>query len=359
MDWFNDSTPTIHVGFAHTEATWNVAMADAQETVADRPNIRAITACWKQERQIVFPNTTIRFSSDTATEEQTPQPWSFGVPPASASSYATAPYYRAGVADNTAVIANDPGTDLKAHSELKPYVDDGDYSRLWFRNSFLHELLHAFGHQDHVMDYSFLTNSSGDGRPWANTSSADDRIRPLPYDIGWLRSNYPAGGTYYDVSVLNTWYAPQDAHPDQSTHVALCWPSLGSDLSDDVGGAAGNVCGVNGSSPGSRSVCPGQTLQTRFAVTNGSTESVDLTFQLALSSDEVWDGGDYVSKSVHSLDNLGAAHSKLMGPSWVVPNYDLGRGGAPWYVLVKVYGDHVSAYTIPLRAAVYMPAGGC
>jgi hypothetical protein len=345
--WYHDTTPTIHVGFAPNMTAWNDALGTPNpgaRGLTTNPSIEVtqplIDNCWYLERHIVFPDTSIRFSGNVA------QPWSFGAPPLTTSTTATKPYYDAGSADTTANVTTDT-----------QYKNEPKLDRLWFRPAFLHELLHAFG-MTHHNDYSMMTAGIGDGFPWANRPVAD-MVRPLPADIMRLRNMYPATvvGAVYDVSVLNTWDEPNPDNPGESKQVALCQPSTGSSWSTDIGGIGFGYCGVSDGNPAQG--CPGDTLYTRFAIANGSTESVDLKVKLAFSKDEQWGGSDDVlSPSGYSVDKS-AEDSKLMELTWKVPPIDTSNTHVVWHPLVQISGDHVDTDWIPFRGTLGVPFTGC
>jgi hypothetical protein len=342
----HDTTPTIHVGFAHDRAAWAAANpGDDWRTVLGRTTLLdpadsdyalpSIDKCWYLERHIVFP--------DTSITGFTKQPWSFGSPPSTTSTTATAPYFDAGLVDTTATVTTD-----------SRYANEDKVARLWFRPRFLHELLHAFG-TSHRHDYAYMDHAGTGGFPWANRL-VSDRVRPLPADIGWLRRTYPAPGTVYDVSVLNTWHE-DGSEPDADDQVALCKPSTGTDWSDDIGGSgSAQFCGKDAGAL----ICPGDKLRTRFAIANSSTEPVDLTLRLALSRDEEWGGSDDVlSPTRVSVSDFDAEDSRLMELTWKVPPIDTSNFNVTFHPLVQVSGDHVNTDWIPLRGALSPPASHC
>jgi hypothetical protein len=380
---YHDATPTIHVGFLKQRA-WDKLIDAGTLPENARGATKPVTwvkdgtkDCWLNEVDILFPDTSMRFGDGT------PEPWSFAVPPMEASAYATHPFYDAGNVDTSGVIAAGASkSELDAHPELKAFTDEDPVPRLWFRPPFMHELLHAFGHYEgsaakntptaHIENaYSLLNDSIGEGYPWANRESSA-MVRPLPAEVGWLRLNYPASAptSHYDVSVLDTWYAYQKNPDGTSNHdktqaIKLCAPSLGSKFSSNVGGATNllgdGYCGVDDAGgTGSLEVCPGDTLRTRFAVTNASNVAVDVHLRLAMSADETWGGtGDAVSHTAHNVTNLDRETSKLTELTWEVPPYDTSKRGALWHTLVEASGDHFSTDWIPLRGLVVTPASGC
>jgi hypothetical protein len=356
---YNDTTPTIHLGFAHDVPAWSAAVGQDNwkktlggttglDPAADGYSLPSIDNCWYLERHIVFPDTSISGFPNTSTGAPQ-QPWSFGEPPATTSTSATRPFFDPGLSDTTATVTDDTR-----------YANETDIARLWFRPRFLHELLHAFG-MGHRHDYSYMDHAGADGFPWANRVPSD-RVRPLPADVGWLRRTYPGPGTVYDVSVLNTWHVP-GTEADADDQVALCLPSKGSSWSPDVRGVHVNggftYCGLDSSSAGPVAVCPGDTLRTRFTIANSSTEAVDLTVRLAFSRDEEWGGGDVLSPTIQQRYNQGAEDSTLMEVTWKVPSIDTSNSRTVWHPLVQISGDHVNTDWIPLRGALGTPALGC
>ena len=241
-----------------------------------------------------------------------------------------------------------------SHPEMhdEPYYDvtlnnaDGDR---YFRISYLHELLHAFGLAHSNDSYSML--NYGD-RPWANRVT-DDAIRPLPDDVEGLRALYPLGGSRIDVAVLNTWYAPvvpTGTYP-AADQQQLCKPSLGSAWNSD---RFADVCGTSGGAAGSTEMYGGDTLRTRFAFANYSTESVDVVARLYFSTDDIWDAADIASVTTRSF-SVSANGSSQQGRAWEVP-YGLAAGD--YYVIIHVEaiatsGTVVSDW-IPLRGTVHI-----
>jgi hypothetical protein len=190
----------------------------------------------------------------------------------------------------------------------------------WFRPSFLHELEHAWDFKHLQGEYTFMTHRFPAGFPWAN-GAANDAIRPLPYEVGVLRDLYPASGTRYDVAPLNTWFGPPiNADDDAGSQVDLCKPSLGSAFSDAVDGSdtTGLTCGVDGSASGATTVCPGDSLKTRVALANYSTDSMRVTTKLYFSADDKWQSTDVASADSHTK-TLDAATSGISRRDYAVP----------------------------------------
>lgn len=136
---------------------------------------------------------------------------------------------------------DDPSQTAYAYYDAGPTDIAG---KTWFRPSFVHELLHAFGFNHTLTRYSFINHRGNGGFPWANRER-DDAVRPLPDEIATLRRLYPASDSRSDVAALNTWYAPPgDSDDDAAWQVKLCTPSLGTAWSPTT---SDGPCGVNGS----------------------------------------------------------------------------------------------------------------
>ncbi|MGE0820866.1 MAG: hypothetical protein AB7G75_00370 [Candidatus Binatia bacterium] len=293
--WFNDPTPTIHVGFTNNAAAnpggtfWNVD-----------------SACNIVEAHIQF-------------QDLSAFGWTFSHPQAHGE-----PYY-------DVTLSNAAGD-------------------RYFRISYVHELLHAFGLSHSNDSYSML--NYGD-RPWANRLQ-DDAVRPLPDDIEGLRALYPLAGSRYDIAVLNTWYdpvAPVGSYP-AADQKQLCKPSRGSAWNSDL---FADVCGVTQSgAAGSTTVASGNTLRTRFAVANYSTERVDVVASLYFSTDDIWDAADVASATTRSF-SVSANGSSQQGRTWTVPS---GLTAGDYYVIARVVATTPSGVIItdwiPLRGIVHV-----
>lgn len=295
-DWFNDSVPTIHVGFTPDIK----ADAGVDGYGATTPPNLGSDKCLK-EMHIVFPDQDDP-SPDTVT-------WNFKTP---MDSYWQDTYYDATTQDAQ--------------------------NNVWFRPSFLHELLHAFAFV-HVTDqFSFMNHRLPDGFPWANRAAADS-IRPLPWEIGRLRTLYPQTGTppyatHYDLAVLNNWYAAPQPNDDAASQVKLCTPSAGGDFTDPTSNGA---C----STGGSLSTCAGDDLLTRFSITNYSTGSVHVTAQLYFASTT---DVTYKPTLAHSTDtktvDLVAASSSLVRAKFSLPNLAL---GASFHPIIHIDAVHLDS----------------
>ena len=290
--WFGDATPTIHVGF-----TSNVNAAPGVTT-------------WDLDGACNIIEAHIQFKDPYVYG------WTFSDP-----SFHGEAYY-----DATLANAN------------------GDR---YFRISYVHELLHAYGLAHSANSYSML--NYGD-RPWANLPG-DDRIRPLPDDVEGLRALYPAAGIRREVAVLNTWYDPTSL--SSSTYPAadqgrLCQPSLGTSWNPD---RFADVCGQTNGAAGSTTIAEGQTLRTRFAFANYSTESVNVVASLYFSANDVFDAADVASATTHSFatSQNGATQQ---GRTWTVPALNPGT----YYVIAQVEATTTSGVVvsdwIPLRGTV-------
>ncbi len=293
--WFNDATPTIHVGFTSS------ATANPGGTF------------WNLDGSCNIIEAHIQFQDLSAFG------WTFSHP--------------------------------SAHGEL--YYDvtlSNAAGNRYFRISYIHELLHAFGLAHSNDSYSML--NYGD-RPWANRA-ADDAIRPLPDDVEGLRDLYPLAGTRREVAVLNTWYTPAPAvgsYP-AADQQQLCKPSLGSSWNSDL---YADVCGLTaGGAAGSTTVASGNTLRTRFAFANYSTESVDVDANIYFSTDDIWDVTDVASVTTRSF-SVSANGSSQQGRTWTVPS---GLATGDYYVIVRVVATTSSGVVvtdwIPLRGTVHV-----
>lgn len=249
---YNDPAPTIHVGF----------QSESKITADNKGNSAGGLTSPLYLASNCSPTVTIEFEDLHDTS------WSFSSPFALAADGAH--YYDAG---------------LKA-----PSSDGGGE---WFRTSFGHELLHAFGLHHTSTEYAMM-NHRGDagtgGFPWANRSDPD-AVRPLPYDVKLIRQAYPSSGFRWDLAVLNTWYqVTTGSVGGAADQVKLCTPSLGDRFTKKQ--TTSDACGAGGDDAGSTRVDEDKMLFTRFALANYSTGSVQVTSKLWLSTDEELSYGD-------------------------------------------------------------------
>lgn len=290
--WFGDATPTIHVGFTN----------DTSAAVGG--------TYWDVDANCNIVEAHIQFRDPYVYG------WTFSDPAAHDE-----PYYDAGL-----------------------FNPDGD---VYFRISYVHELLHAFGLAHPADAYSML--NYGD-RPWANRDSAS-RIQPLPDDVEGMRALYPLIGARADIAVLNTWFEPP-ANPVGTYPAAvqqrLCKPSLGNAWNAD---RYATVCGLTNGVAGSTVIAAGQTLRTRFAVANYSTDAADVEARIYFSSDDTWDALDVASATTHSF-TVSESGSSQQGRTWTVPALPPGT----YYVIARVEATlpwgPVLADWIPLRGTV-------
>jgi hypothetical protein len=215
--------------------------------------------------------------------------------------------------------------------------DDGNK---YFRTSYLHELLHAYGLEHSDSTYAFMNYAA---RPWANRA-ADDRVRPLPADLRLLRDWYPASGTRSELATLTTWYDENDiSDSGAATGKVLCAPSRGSGFSASFFDAH---CGAGGAHGGETDVSAGDMLRTRFALANYSTDDVDVDVRLWLSADDRWDIRDAISPTQPDEIHIDDATSARKGLSFEVPSVAPGT----YHVIVRASGE-VSDW-IPLPGTV-------
>jgi hypothetical protein len=304
---FPETEPAIHVGFASAAKI----TADAGKFAAGytSPGIYMSASC--------EPTVTIEFPDLNAMS------WAFNSPFALAAKGAS--YYDAG--DKAPFVAGDTPV--------------GANGGTWFRPSFLHELLHAFGLHHTSDEYSMMNHRGGNdpngGFPWANRADAD-AVRPLPYEIGLLRTSYPASGTRWDVAALDTWFhVTSTSVGGAANQVKLCTPSLGSALSADQ--ETSGPCGEGGRNGGSTKVKQGNRLRTRYALANYSTGSLKLTEQLWLSKDEQWLATD-IPVAATRTETIPAATSRLVEASWKLPAL---TAGTRYHPIIHVFAEHVNA----------------
>ena len=187
----------------------------------------------------------------------------------------------------------------------------------WFRQTYLHELLHAFG-LDHTDDIYAMTNYGN--RPWINMGSdtyRDDAVAPLPDDAAGLRHLYPQpGADHAEVALTNTWYDPTDVTNGAAAGDLLCAPSLGTAFKTDLFSVT--ACATGGPQSGDDEVCAGDTLLTRFTLANYSTESITYTIRLYFSTDLQHSWNDIISPST-SNGWQAREISDLKSVSWEVP----------------------------------------
>jgi hypothetical protein len=295
--WFNDATPTIHVGFTNNIRNFT-----------DDPNADGLTSPYgtinvfgcEMERHIVF----------TTGADPNGHDWDMRTPADIPCTTGSSLYYDAGP------------TDCNGYS--------------WFRPSLLHELLHAFGYQHTKTQYAFMNHRGTGGFPWANRGP-DQQIRPLPYDVSLLRRDYPGTGTRYDVAVLNTWYtAPTDSTDDAAHQVKLCKPSLGASWASST---SSGTCGLDGTDSGATSVCVGDTLKTRYTLANYSTGSVTVNSSLWMSTDEAQGVDDTPSSTSARRDDIPAATSLPVKAEWKVPDLT----GKKLHPIILITSNHQNA----------------
>jgi hypothetical protein len=302
---YDDSVPTIHVG-------WTTAAQIAADANNGGRGGAALTSPKIYNDASCTPTASIEF------QDLNNMAWAFNSPFALASKGAS--YYDAGptaplVAGDTPIGANG-GT--------------------WFRPSFLHELLHAFGMNHTLTHFATMNHRGSGGFPWANRADENGML-PLPYDVGVLRSTYPAAGTRWDLSVLNNWYAVTDPVGGAADQVKLCTPSLGTAFSADE--TTSGACGEGGPDGGSTDVGRGDVLRTRYTLANYSTGSMQTTSVLWLSTDDTWDALDIQVPGSKSV-TVQAEKSHLTPAKWTLPAL---TAGTRYHAIVRVAAEHVNA----------------
>jgi hypothetical protein len=326
---YNDSVPTIHVGFQPqpkitADNNGNGALALTRTAIYLSANCS--------------PTSTSEFS-DLATQN-----WSFASP----------------------FMYKDDGSRFYDAGRFAPTADGGGE---WFRPSFLHEMLHAFGLQ-HTDDYYAFMNNRGlnnttGGFPWANRADAD-AVRPLPYDDKLIRDAYPASGSRWDVAPLDTWFhvTPTSA-TNSADQVKLCTPSLGTKFTNDQ--TTSGPCGTGGTIGGGTRVSEGDTLRTRFALANYSTATMHVESHLWLSTDEQLSDGDTPANSWDVRD-IPAATSQLAEVGFKLSAMPAGTyhpivAVSSWHLKSDGTIDTDTSKTsfdwIPLRGTVFHCDGYC
>lgn len=176
----------------------------------------------------------------------------------------------------------------------------------YFRISYLHELLHAFGLKHSNDSYSMMNYGT---RPFANRSDGK-LVRPLPDDAEFLRDFYPQNYASVGLGVLNTWFTATAVPDTAADQDGLCAPSKGSGW--DAWNAS--YCATNPSTL----VCPGEWIYTQSAVTNYGTEDLDITHRLWFSLDDAWTRADLASPTIRYYSVNGNVSSK-QGRMFQVP----------------------------------------
>jgi hypothetical protein len=336
--WYHDASPTIHVGFGDADDLDDAGASPQGPGVvggATRADPLLDSDGCIQEQHIIFPDSKTLPSNFGTPFDTGPTP--FGTAPSPGSLWFDAKTTDRGL--------NEDGSTRAKES--------------WFRTRFLHELLHAFGAKHTLSHYSFMdyptafdnTDQSSGGYPWANRAPVDS-VRPLPYDVALLRNLYPKTDSERDeVALFNTWWGPTAAGVDAAGSYPLCTPSLGADWSPDLEPGS---CGLDGSTPGKVTVCPGDTIRTRVALANYSTGPVDVTAHLYLSRDLEWDSTDTVSATTRTK-SLDAAESGPWNATWKIPDFTSSTGSLP---IIRVESMPKQAPSNPNPSASTRLAGG-
>lgn len=212
----------------------------------------------------------------------------------------------------------------------------------YFRETLLHELLHAFG-LDHATNQYALTNYYT--KAWANRDP-DEMLMPLPDDVQGLRSQYPAtiDEPRYDIALFNSWFrhGTRDDLPGQ--HEFLCAPSRGARISS---GPLTEHCGTGGAAAGSTLVCEGDYVNMRVTVANFSTVAMDMQVRVAASKDPfkgTYEEEEYFANS--TVIGLGPAKTSVLQLRWPAPA--LSDPGADYYLIADVVGwEQVAPGQVP------------
>ena len=231
-----------------------------------------------------------------------------------------------------------------------------DGARYW-RLTYTHELLHAFGLRHTNDSYSMLNATD---RPWANRGPGD-QFMPLPDDVEGLRALYPGSGERHDVAVLNTWFDPDDTVDKgrEAKQKFLCAPSAG----PNWGSRFDDLCGVDAGAPASTEVCPGDIVLTRVALANYGTNFVDVNMTLWWSLDARYSPAVDIPSSEIRSTSVSMSGSTQQGRIYTVPAavaYD-----ATYELIVhidatnQVTGEVISDWTPLLGQITIKPAASC
>lgn len=181
----------------------------------------------------------------------------------------------------------------------------------------LHELGHTLSIAHTLTGYSFMNSTT---RPWSNRVS-EAQIEFLPDDRNALRVLYGNGVAETDLAALVTWF---DATPPPANGAAigtlLCQPTGGTAFSPGIFDA---TCGVDAAgAAGSTTVCPGDTLYTRFTAANYGTVALNVDAELWFSENSwlnMTAGADQLSPSAPATFNLVGNSASRRGVGFQVP----------------------------------------
>lgn len=305
---YKDTEPTIHVGFVTS-----MIIDGVNHVGAEKPMDVNGSTCTYNEAHIAFLDLNN-------------QAWDFGEP---ATFWLNDGYDR----DTTVCLPNG-----KCQNPS------------YFRPNYLHELLHGFGLQHSDTTFSFMDYGA---YPWANRPDGQ-KVRPLPDDLRAMRYLYPDSSTRYDVALLNSWDDDSDlsggSHP-AATAKLLCAPSLGADFdSDPAHRYSPYSCGTGGPKSGSLTACAGDSLKTRFALVNYSTEEMDASVSLYFSVDTQFDRGTDIYSGETMDVTLVPGGFKLYSKPWKMPAL---TSGQKYYSILRVTAQkHVDSGSVPGQSLV-------
>jgi hypothetical protein len=180
----------------------------------------------------------------------------------------------------------------------------------------LHELGHTLSLAHSDTSYSFMNYTN---RPWSNRAR-DKMVEPLPDDREALRFLYGNGNAETDIAALVTWFDTTVVNNGAAKGTLFCQPSGGTMLSP---GIFDSTCGVDAAgNPGSTTVCPGDTLYTRFALANYGTVNLDVDMELWFSTNTILDvaaGADVMSTTAPATLTVNAQTAARRGIGFAVP----------------------------------------
>lgn len=288
---YNDAVPTIHVGFTSDEDE-----ADGAAKV------------YKDNGRCEITSANIQFLNPSETNAQLVD-WRFGEPADEGEDYWLA--------------------------------DHNLNTSAYFRISYVHELLHAWGLKHSPDSYSMLNYST---RPFLNRVEGR-QVRPLPDDVEFLRDFYPNSASTRSLGITNTWYTPSEDLDEAADQDGLCAPAKG-DAWDDWNAPH---CATNPTTQ----VCPGEWVRTQSAIANYGTELLSIEHRLWFSRDATWTTSDLASPTVRTYDVRGNVSSK-QGRMFQVPTN--ARHGTTYYLIARVTGTDAGGFVrndwIPLRGQI-------
>jgi hypothetical protein len=184
------------------------------------------------------------------------------------------------------------------------------------RPAILHELGHTLSLAHTLTGYSFMNATTW---PWSNRAS-ENQIEFLPDDRNALRVLYGNGVAETDLAALVTWFDTTVPVNGAAVGKLLCQPTGGTAFSP---GIFDPTCGVDAAgAAGSTTVCPGDTLYTRYTAANYSTVALNVDAELWFSENSwlnMTAGADQLSPTAPATFNLVGNVASRRGVGFQVP----------------------------------------